>query len=147
MKYKNEVIINAPIDKVIELFDDADNLKKWQPGLISIDHLTGDYGQVGSTYKLKFKMGKRDMEMIETIKVKNFPDLFITTYDIKNVWNEVQTHFEKINDSTTKYWTDNEFEMKGFMKIMAFVMPGVFKKQSQKYLDLFKEFVEKETNQ
>ena len=146
MKYKNEVIINAPIDKVVELFDDADNLKKWQPGLISIDHLTGDYGQVGSTYKLKFKMGKRDMEMIETIKVKNFPDLFITTYDIKNVWNEVQTHFEKINDSTTKYWTDNEFQMKGFMKIMAFIMPGVFKKQSQKYLDLFKEFVEKEIN-
>ena len=87
------------------------------------------------------------MEMIETIQVKNLPDLFITTYDVKNVWNEVRTHFEKIDDSTTKYWTENEFKMKGFMKLMAFFMPGAFKKQSQKYLVLFKEFVEKEVKQ
>ncbi len=147
MKYINEITINAPIEKVVHLFDDSENLEKWMTGLISIEHLSGDLGKVGSTYKLKFKMGKREMEMIETIQVKNLPDLFITTYDVKNVWNEVRTHFEKIDDSTTKYWTENEFKMKGFMKLMAFFMPGAFKKQSQKYLVLFKEFVEKEVKQ
>ena len=147
MKYINEITINAPIEKVVHLFDDSENLEKWMTGLISIEHLSGDLGKVGSTYKLKFKMGKREMEMNETIQVKNLPDLFITTYDVKNVWNEVRTHFEKIDDSTTKYWTENEFKMKGFMKLMAFFMPGAFKKQSQKYLVLFKEFVEKEVKQ
>ena len=147
MKYINEITINAPIEKVVHLFDDSENLEKWMTGLISIEHLSGDLGKIGSTYKLKFKMGKREMEMIETIQVKNLPDLFITTYDVKNVWNEVRTHFEKIDDSTTKYWTENEFKMKGFMKLMAFFMPGAFKKQSQKYLVLFKEFVEKEVKQ
>lgn len=146
MKYRNEVIINAPIDKVIELFDNSDNLKKWHPELVSMKHLSGEYGEVGSTYELIYKMGKRDMIMIETIKVKNFPDLFVTTYDVKNVWNEVKSHFEKISDNSTKYWTENEFKMTGSMKLIAFFMPGAFKKQSQKYLDLFKVFVEKEVN-
>lgn len=146
MKYTNEVIIKAPLEKVIELFDDADNLKKWQPGLVSINHLSGEYGKVGSTYKLDFKMGKRDIEMIETIKVKDLPHLIVTTYDAKNVWNEVRSNFEKIDKSTTKYWTENEFKMSGMMKLFAFLMPGAFKKQSQKYLNLFKEFAEKEIN-
>lgn len=30
------------------------------------------------------------------------------------------------------------------MKLFGWLMPGAFKKQSQKYLDMFKEFAEKE---
>lgn len=145
-KYNNEVEINVPIAKVIELFNDSDNLIKWQPGFISMTHLSGDLGEVGSTYRLLYKMGKRNVEMIETIIVKNLPELYAFTYVAKGVWNEVHNHFEIIDENTTRYWTENEFKMKGMMRIIAALMPGVFKKQSQKYLDLFKEFVEKEVN-
>ena len=126
--YTNEVTIKAPRDKVVELFDSQDNLAKWQPGFISLSHISGEPGQVGAKSALKYKMGKREIEMVETITAKNLPELFSGTYE----------------ENTTKYWTENEFKMRGFMKLMAFLMPGAFKKQSQKYLDLFKDFVEKE---
>jgi len=32
MKYTSEVTINLPRDRVVELFDDPDNLPKWQKG-------------------------------------------------------------------------------------------------------------------
>jgi len=38
MKYTNEVIINQPIERVIALFDNEENLFKWQPELISFEH-------------------------------------------------------------------------------------------------------------
>ena len=144
MKYTNEVIIHAPREKVVELFDDAENIAKWQPGFVSMEHLSGDPGQVGARSKMKYKMGKRDIEMVETITARNLPEIFSGTYEARGVWNEVKNHFEELPDNKTRYWTDNEFKMKGVMKIMAWLMPGAFKKQSQKYLDLFKEFVEKE---
>jgi len=146
MKYTNEVIINAPREKVVELFDNPDNLAKWQPGFISMKHLSGESGKVGAKYQLHYKMGKREIEMVEIITERNLPDVFSATYEAKGVWNEVRNHFEERADGTTRYWTENEFKMSGMMKIMAFIMPGMFRKQSQKYLDLFRDFVEKKDN-
>lgn len=142
MKYNNEVIINKPIDVVTSRFDDPENLAKWQPGFISMEHLDGVPGEPGATSRIKYKMGKREIEMIETILVRNLPHEFSGTYEAKGVWNKVINHFEPIDEHSTRYWTENEFRFKGFMKIVATLMPGAFKKQSQKYLDLFKEFVE-----
>ncbi len=142
MKYTTEIEIEKPIDKVIKLFDNADNLKKWMEGLQSYEHISGTAGEPGSKSRLYFKMGKREVEMIETITVRNLPDEFSGTYKAKGVFNIVKNKFEKLSDTKTKYITENEFQFSGFMKIIAFLMPGAFKKQSFKYLELFKEFAE-----
>ncbi len=143
MKFTTEIEINKPIDQVIELFDNADNMDKWMDGLQSFEHLSGTPGQVGAKSRLKFKMGKREIEMIETITVRNLPDEFSGTYEAKGVFNIVKNKFVKISEDKTKYITENEFQFKGFMKIIAFLMPGAFKKQSMKYLEDFKKFAEK----
>lgn len=45
MKFTTETDINKPTDKVIELFDNADNLSKWMEGLQSFEHISGTPGQ------------------------------------------------------------------------------------------------------
>lgn len=142
MKYTNETIINKPIDRVVELFDNPDNLAEWQPGFISMEHIGGEHGQPGSKYRMKYKMGKRDIEMIETVLVRDLPREFTGTYEAKNVWNKVSNHFAAIDENTTRYSSENEFKFSGMMKLFAWLMPGAFKKQSQKYMDLFKEYAE-----
>lgn len=142
MKYTAEIEINKPVDRVIELFDSSDNLFKWMEGLQSFDHISGTAGQPGAKSKLIFKMGKRDVEMIETITVKNLPDEFTGTYEAKGVFNIVKNRFQKIDDNKTRYITEQEFKFKGLMKCIAFLMPGAFKKQSMKYLTGFKTFAE-----
>ena len=62
-------MINLPREKVIELFDNPDNMKHWQLGLVSFENISGTPGEVGTKSRLKYKMGKRDVEMVETIKI------------------------------------------------------------------------------
>lgn len=142
MKYSTEIEINLPVAKVIELFDDPENLKHWQPGLKSFEHISGVPGQVGAKSKLLFQMGKREMEMIETITARNLPQEFSGTYEVDGVFNIVKNYFVPIDENRTKYISEQEFQFKGFMKIMGWLMPGMFKKQSQTFLENFKNFAE-----
>lgn len=145
MKYSNQVIINKPIGRVIELFDSVENLYKWMPGLQSYEHISGEPGHAGAKAKLKFKMGKREIEMIETVTLRDLPHEFSGTYEAKGVINPQRNLFTAIDDNTTKYESISEFEFKSFgMKLLGMIMPNAFKKQSQVYLDKFKEFVESE---
>lgn len=142
MKYTVTIEIEKPIDEVVALFDNADNLYAWMEGLESFEHLSGEPGQVGAKSRLKFKMGKRDIEMVETITVRDLPDEFTGTYDAEGVFNIVKNRFEAINPTRTRYISEQEFQFTGFMKIFGWLMPGAFRKQSMKYLEAFKAFAE-----
>lgn len=142
MNYSLDIEIDLPIDKVITLFDSTENMFKWMEGLESFEALSGEPGQEGAKSKLLFKMGKREIEMVETITKKNLPDEFTATYDAKGVFNIVKNSFEKVSEDKTKYITEQEFQFKGFMKLIGFLMPGAFKKQSLKYMNDFKKFAE-----
>lgn len=147
MKYRTYVEINLPIEEVIQLFDNPDNMKHWQPELISFEPISGDPGQAGAKSRLTYQMGKRKVEMIETITERRLPDHFSGTYEASGVYNQVVNTFEKLSDSKTRWITDNEFKFSGFMKIMAFFMKGAFKKQTYRYLIQFKEFAEQNAAQ
>ena len=88
-------------------------------------------------------MGNREIEMIETITRRNLPEEFSGTYDAKGVHNIISNKFIELGPNKTKYLTESEFQFKGFMKLMGWLMPGAFKKQSQKFLEDFKAFAEK----
>lgn len=143
MKYACEIEINRPVQTVVELFDNPDNMGKWMEGLQSFEHLSGEPGKVGSKSRLRFKMGRREMEMIETITVRNLPDEFAGTYEANGAFNIVKNKFLPLPGERTLYINEQEFQFKGFMKIIGFLMPGMFKKQSMKYLVAFKNFAEK----
>ena len=142
MKYHNEIEINQPLTRVIELFDNPDNMKYWQPGLESFEHISGTPGQPGAKSRLKYNMGNRKIEMIETITKRNLPDEFSGTYEAKGVHNIISNRFIPLGDYKTKWLAENEFQFSGFMKLMGWLMPGMFKKQSQKFMEDFKKFAE-----
>ena len=144
MKYTAEIEINLPVNKVVELFNSTENLFKWMEGLKSFETISGEPGQPGTKSKLVYQMGKREIEMVETIQVYNLPEEFTGTYEAKGVYNVVKNHFIPVSDSKTRYVTEQEFQFSGFMKLMGLLMPGAFKKQSMKYLQAFKNFAENE---
>lgn len=142
MQYKTEVIINLPRDRVIELFDSFENLKEWQEGLISHDHISGEPGMPGAKTNLVYDMGKRRTEMIETITVRNLPDEFSATYDAKGVHNIVRNFFYDEGEST-RWLLDSDFQFHGYMRIMSIFMPGsMFRKQTRQSMEAFKKFAE-----
>lgn len=143
MKYSAGIDIELPVAKVLEIFNNPDNMDKWMEGLISWKVTEGTAGQPGAKMVMKFKMGKREMEMTETIIKANLPEEFVTTYNAKGVYNIVTTRFQSLDEKRTRYVSKQEFRFTGFMKIFGFIMPGAFKKQTLKYLNDFKNFAEK----
>ena len=143
MKYTLEIEINLPRDKVVKLFDNPDNMKHWQPGFINYQHLSGKPGQAGSKTKLRYNMGKREIEMIEKINLRKLPELFAATYEANGVWNNMRNIFSESESGKTIWTSHAEFRFSGFMKIIAPFMQKSFKKKSFRYMKLFKEFAEK----
>ena len=147
MKYTLHITINAPLHEVVTKLDSVANMKHWQRGFISYEHLNGKEGHEGATSLLKYKMGKRNFEMIETITKKNLPNAFHVTYDTKGVHNIQENFFEEIDEHTTQWTSVSQFQFSSFgMKFFGLIMPGAFKKQSYIYMKDFKNFVEKGTS-
>nr|WP_299383984.1 SRPBCC family protein [Allomuricauda sp.] len=146
MKYTCKITIDLPREEFLKKLDDPENMKHWQKGLVGYEHLSNNPGTEGAQMGLKYKMGKREFEMVETIIKRNFPDEFHTTYDTKGVHN-IQKNFFEEEDGKTIWTSESEFQFSGLgMKLMAFLMPGAFKKQSMKYLSDFKAFAESGTS-
>ena len=144
MKYTQEIELKLPRARVIELFDNPDNLTKWQPELISFKHESGEPGHPGAKSRLKYKMGNRDFDLVETIIRRNLPDEFSGSYEMKGVLNIVQNRFIEAGYNNTKWVCENEFQFQGIgMKLMSWLVPGMFRKQSFKFMEQFKAFAQK----
>ncbi len=142
MKYTLDIELKQPRNEVVKKFNNDENIKHWQKGFVSIEHINGEKGKTGAISKLTYKMGKREIEMIETITLIDLPEAFHLTFDAKNVYNIQENYFEELSNGNTKWVSKNEFKFSGFMKVMGFLMPGAFKKQSYTYMEDFKSFVE-----
>lgn len=143
MKYTNEVTINRPIRKVIELFDDPKNIGEWQPNFVSFEHISGTAGRPGAVSHLKYKNGKHENVLVETITVRNLPHEFSGIYEMKGTACTVRNYFKEIGPDQTLYTSESEWKFGGLIRILAFFMGNHFKKQTQRMVDNFKAFCER----
>jgi uncharacterized protein YndB with AHSA1/START domain len=144
MRYQLELEIDAPRGRVLELFLDPANLQKWQPDLISFEQIgSGAPREAGTKSKLIQRMGKREFEMIETITLNHPPEEFAATYEAGGVSNLISNRFTENPGGTTRWVLDSHFEFSSLMmKLMALLLPGMFKKQTLTFMQRFKEFAE-----
>jgi hypothetical protein len=108
MQFKCSTEINAPIYKVVALFD------------------------------------HKQIELTETILVKNLPAMSSALYEHKHMVNTMTNRFYSPGQDRTIYEAEMHYtRFIGFIpKLMALLIPGLFKKQVQDTLDRFKSFVE-----
>lgn len=142
MEYTQEIVVNVPRERFLQLFDDPALLPKWQPGLISFESLTGVPGQEGATSRLTYKRGRGTLEMVETIARRQLPDHFDGIYDAKGVHNISNNQFIDVDGTATRWVAHNVFELKGFMKVIGLLFGSSFRKESLKSMEAFKEFAE-----
>lgn len=144
LDYTTAIVINLPRDKVIALFDEVNNLPKWQKGLKRFEPLEGSPGMPGAKSRLTYQMGKRKLVMIETITRRELPDRFDGTYETEGVYNTVENRFSELGPDRTLWESHNIFQFASLpMKFMSWLMPGLFRRQSQKYAEDFKAFAER----
>ena len=141
--YTVSIEIDQPREKVVELFDNADNLFFWQEGLQSFEHLDGEPGQLGARSLMVYQNGKHRIELTETITNCDLPDTFSGTYEWGGGKNTLVNHFVDIDWRRTRWESTCTYEFHSFgLKLMGLLMPFMFKSQNMKFLKAFKAFAE-----
>ena len=148
MKISGSKIINQSRNIVTSLFVDPSYLGNYQDGFIKKELLEGKQGENGAVSKMYYKYGKHDMVLTETITNNNLPDTFEAFYHHKHMDNTMKCTFTEIDAKTTQY--DYEFEYTRINwvlpKLMSILFPGMYRKQGEKWMKQFKDFVENYTN-
>ncbi len=80
--------------------------------------------------------------MTETVTRYNPPEDVSLHYSAKGVENSMTNHLTALQEGKTRWTADVEFKMAGMMKVMAFLMPKMFRTETEKTLKRFKEFAE-----
>ncbi|MGH1338502.1 MAG: SRPBCC family protein [Aureispira sp.] len=147
MKFHIETVVDIPFATLIELFENPENLHRWQPSVISFKLLSGVIGQEGAVSELYYDMMVKKITMKETIIKRDLPDLFILRYDADGVSNTVTNNFKQIAENKTRWIMQNNFKFAGIMKYAAMPLKGVFKKQTELTMERFKKFAEQISNE
>ena len=144
MRFTCSIEIDMPLKKVVQLFDDPSKTKLWQPNFTRREHLDGAAGRVGARSRLVYGSGKNAMELIETIKVKNLPERMMALYEHKQMTNTMDNSFVAVAPGKTKWEVVIDYtKLNGIAtRLMAALMPGMFKKQTQQWMERFKQFAE-----
>lgn len=144
MKHTFDIVIEAPLNVCVGKFNLL-NLKHWQRNLESVEHIYGVPGEFGAKMKLNYKCGKNYTTVIETITHKNLPHEFHCNYDSEGMLNIQENFFMSTSENYTKWTNTNKFiPLNSKMRLMLWLMPQTFKKESLQYMKDFKSFVIKE---
>jgi len=129
----------------VELFTEPENLKEWQDGFQRLEHVSGKPGEVGAVSHLIYIMRGKEELIEETLNTMNLPHEMSGTYIHRHMSNTMKVEFEALDKETTRYTNHIHYtQFNGFMiNVMAKLMPGMFKKQVQKWQDQFKAFAER----
>jgi hypothetical protein len=142
MKFTVEMLINKSRKDVWKAFDNVDNMKKWQPGLVSFEGQSGTPGQVGAVSKLTYEEDGRTIELIETITHRNEPSEFDGTYGGRGVENIIRNRFHEAGPGQTRWVMECEFKFNGLMALMMPLMKAQFVKRTQTDMERFKQVAE-----
>lgn len=146
MKHQGHIDIDKPIDEVAAIFANPDYLKEYQDGFIKKEHLSGDAQQTGAKAMMYYEHGGRSMELEETIIANDLPQNFEAFYHHKHMDNTMKVRFEALSDQQTRYHYEYHYTRINWIlpKLMAILFPGMYSKPAEKWLQQFKEFVEKQ---
>ena len=144
MKYTTSITIERSPSDVFALMEDPANMPHWQDGFVSFTPTSPDPHAPGATADIVFMMGKKEVQMVETLVERDPPRLYTATYETDGVWNLNKNIFTETGPNQTEWRMEAEFRCSGFLRIMAFFMPGMFRKQSEKMMRDFKVLAEGE---
>ena len=146
MKFKCSIEINKSRDEVVEYFINPQYLGEYQDGFIHKKLIRGKASQKHTVSKMYYKHGKIDMEIRETIIENNLPESLIGFYHHKHMDNYMRCKFTWLDNNKTLYESEIDYIRINWImpRLMAILFPSMYRKQVEKWMRQFKEFVEKQ---
>ncbi|WP_424186761.1 SRPBCC family protein [Actinokineospora sp. G85] len=153
MKQTVSIEIALPRQRVVQLLADPAHLPKWLRGLVLHEPLSGVHGAVGAKSRVVMQAGRREIEGTETITRREpadpheIPAESVVHFDreivAEGMWNAVRDRLTEAGPDTTLWVSESEYRFNSpLMRLVGFLMPGAFRKQSLQHMQDFKAFAE-----
>ena len=150
VSYGHEIEVNKPIKEAWAVQQDVSKFGDWLAGFKSIEHLSGEAGAVGSTYKVTvrpddFPEDEPDFVMTETItSIKDYDHIGLSFDSDMMVFDQTTSFSER--DGKTVIKTDSKVKGKGIVMRSMFalmeIMGGSFQKQEVENIENLKKVIE-----
>jgi len=143
MKFKLELTINKSLAEVWEAFGSQETLKKWQPTLKSVEHVSGTPGQPGAESILTYEESEREFALTEKVILRAEPNRFDAAYENKFTDNINKNTFTEQGPNQTLWMLETEYKFKTTtMKFVGVLKKKNFVARAQKEMERFKKFAE-----
>ena len=157
MRYTVSIEIALPREAVAQLLADPAHMPKWLRGLVLHEPLSGVHGQVGTKSRVVIQMGQQKFEGTETITrrepadLRGIPQGSVVHFDREIVgegmWSAARERLTEASPDRTLWVSENEYRFSGvLMRLVGFLMPGTFRRQSLQHMQDFKAFAEQGTD-
>jgi hypothetical protein len=145
MKFTLELPINKSRTEVWKVFDTPENMKKWQPSLISFETIRGTQGQPGAVSKLIYQENEREFSLLEKVTYRAELHRLDGVYENNFADNTVRNTFIEQGKQQTLWIVETEFRFKTLlMLILGPIMKKNLVMRTQRGMERFKEMVENE---
>ena len=148
--YGSEIVVNKPLEEAWAVSEDADKYHLWLDGFKSMYLIEGEYGTVGSKYKIIVNPGdgQEDFEMVETVISREEFDHVQMHFD-SDMMDFKQTISFSETEEGVAIVTESKVIGKGAMMRSMFALmehlSGAFTKQEQKNMNALKKVIEENT--
>ena len=143
MKFTLQLPIHQSRAEVWKAFDNPENMRNWQPSLISFETISGTQGQPGAVSKLTYKEKEREFSLMERVTHREELHRLDGVYENDFAENTVRNTFIEQGPDQTLWVVETEFKFKTlFMRILGPILKKNFVLRTQRQMERFKEWVE-----
>ena len=137
--FRMTVEIDAPRERVFDLWTDLDRMIEWVGGVTGVTDVTGPVDQAGTRYTVRFGRMSSPSEVLAAER----PSRFRTRFGNRILRGEAETTFEDVGGRTRVV---EDFEIQGLIPNIAARIFGMgsYKGSFQGELNAFKAIAERE---
>jgi uncharacterized membrane protein len=143
LKVNHEIVINRSREEVWRIFDNPENMLRWQPTLQSFVPHSGQPGQIGAVSKLTYKENGRQVILTETITGRREPEEFAGDYSTGVATNHIKNRFIRLDDNKTRWVVESDVSFHGVLwKLAALFLKERIWKRCIEDMNRFKQLAE-----
>jgi hypothetical protein len=150
VNYGHKISVNKSVKEAWAVTQDESKYDQWLEGFKSMELISGEYGAVGSKYKIIVNPGEgqEDFEMIETVvSIKEFEEIY-SQYDSDMMDFEQTMLFDEADGISTVETKSTVMAKSAMMRSMFALMEilgGAFQSQEEKNIEALKKLIEENT--
>jgi carbon monoxide dehydrogenase subunit G len=126
--------VDRPLEEVFDYTADFGNIVAWDPGVISSQRTDSGPVEIGSTFEVEVKFGSSAMPMTYEIAEFDRPDRVVLIGRGKSLVAVDDIRFSRADNLTRIDYTA-DLDFRGWMALVAPLIPGRLRKVGEKALD------------